>query len=157
MGFMLRRLSNANDKLEILTRLGQLKEDSQALWGKMNVNQMLCHLSDTFKSVMGERTVEIQVKGLQQMIMKWFALYMPVPWPKGQIKTLPEIDQEIAGTKPTHFLQDKQELLMLIERFSAQDKDFVFELHPLMGKLSEQEWQRWAYLHIDHHLRQFSD
>ncbi len=153
---MLRRLSNANDKLEILTRLSHLKEDNQARWGRMNVNQMLCHLSDAFKGVMGERTVKTKANGLQQTVIKWLALYVPVPWPKGQMKTLPEIDQEIAGTKPTHFLQDKEELLMLNERFSAQEKDFVFELHPLMGKLTEQEWQRWAYLHVDHHLRQFS-
>lgn len=152
----MKRLSNANDKLEILTRLSHLKEDNQAHWGKMNASQMLCHLSDAFKSVMGERAFEVKHRLVQQTLMKWLALYVPVPWPKGQIKTMPEIDQEIAGTKPTHFLQDKEELVMLIERFSTQEKDFVFELHPLMGKLTEQEWQRWAYLHIDHHLRQFS-
>lgn len=154
---MLKRLSNANDKLEILTRLSHLKEDNQACWGKMNANQMLCHLSDAFKSVMGERAFEVKERLLQQTLMKWFALYVPVPWPKGQIKTMPEIDQKIAGTKPRHFLQDKEELVMLIERFSAQEKDFVFKVHPLMGKLTEQEWQRWAYLHIDHHLRQFAN
>lgn len=151
----MKRLSNANDKLEILTRLSHLKEDNQARWGKMNANQMLCHLSDAFKSVMGERMFEAKHRLVQQTLMKWLALYVPVPWPKGQIKTMPEIDQEIAGTKPTYFLKDKEELVRLIERFSAQDKDFVLRAHSLMGTLTEQEWQRWAYLHIDHHLRQF--
>jgi hypothetical protein len=27
--------------------------------------------------------------------------------------------------------------------------------HPFLGKLSRAEWLRWAYLHMDHHLRQF--
>jgi hypothetical protein len=27
--------------------------------------------------------------------------------------------------------------------------------HYMFGPLSESEWARWAYLHMDHHLRQF--
>jgi Protein of unknown function (DUF1569) len=28
-------------------------------------------------------------------------------------------------------------------------------LHPLFGRMSASSWMRWAYLHADHHLRQF--
>jgi len=27
--------------------------------------------------------------------------------------------------------------------------------HPIFGRMSLWEWQRWGYLHTDHHLRQF--
>jgi hypothetical protein len=27
--------------------------------------------------------------------------------------------------------------------------------HPLFGRMSDADWLRWAYLHADHHLRQF--
>ncbi len=27
--------------------------------------------------------------------------------------------------------------------------------HPYFGNLTKWEWMRWAYLHADHHLRQF--
>jgi hypothetical protein len=27
--------------------------------------------------------------------------------------------------------------------------------HPILGPLSQSEWHRWAFLHTDHHLRQF--
>jgi hypothetical protein len=28
-------------------------------------------------------------------------------------------------------------------------------LHPVFGQMSESAWLRWAYVHTDHHLRQF--
>jgi len=28
-------------------------------------------------------------------------------------------------------------------------------VHPIFGGMSERAWLRWAYLHTDHHLRQF--
>lgn len=29
------------------------------------------------------------------------------------------------------------------------------QVHPIFGRLSRAAWLRWAYLHMDHHLRQF--
>jgi uncharacterized protein DUF1569 len=29
------------------------------------------------------------------------------------------------------------------------------QVHPIFGPMSESAWLRWAYLHADHHLRQF--
>jgi hypothetical protein len=37
---------------------------------------------------------------------------------------------------------------------SAQ-KDFQWDRHPLFDAMSERDWMRWGYLHVDHHLRQF--
>jgi hypothetical protein len=33
--------------------------------------------------------------------------------------------------------------------------DFNWPVHPIFGRMSHREWLRWAYLHADHHLRQF--
>lgn len=150
----MKSLAHTEDKENIIERLERLQADAQPRWGRMNAQQMLCHLSDSFKSVMGERAVEPRVTIFQRTVLKWVALYAPVPWPKG-VQTMPENDQAVGGTKPTTFEGDRRELKRLIERFSAEDKDFSWSPHPAMGPLSEKEWQRWGYLHVDHHLQQF--
>jgi len=68
---------------------------------------------------------------------------------------MPEADQQLGGTPPIEFASDMQNLVAMIQRFTNQNRDFKFGLHPLFAAMSEWEWMRWAYLHVDHHLRQF--
>jgi Protein of unknown function (DUF1569) len=61
----------------------------------------------------------------------------------------------LSGTQPAELERDKGELLALVERFAA-DSNVVAQLaHPFLGQMTEKEWIRWGYLHMDHHLRQF--
>jgi hypothetical protein len=87
-------------------------------------------------------------------LLKWVALWAPMPWPKG-FKTVPELDQQVCGTQPAVFESDVRELQSLVERFAHQPRDFQWQPHPYFGQMSEKEWMRLAYLHMDHHLRQF--
>jgi hypothetical protein len=48
-----------------------------------------------------------------------------------------------------------RELRGLIDRFTRQPRDFELQMHPIFGAMTEEEWMRWGYLHMDHHLRQF--
>jgi hypothetical protein len=150
----MKSLRNEKDKLEILNRLRQVSHSSQRQWGRMSPHQMICHLSDSFRMVMGERAATPTGNFLHRTVLKWIALKAPIPWPKG-FKTRPEADQEIGGTKPVDFDQDMKELEKLFERFTQSSKVFEGYKHPIFGKMSEQEWLRWGYLHMDHHLRQF--
>ena len=120
----------------------------------MTAHQMLCHLSDSFLLVMGEKNAGSKSGWFQRSIMKWMALRSPLPWPHG-ISTLPEMDQQIGGTPPVEFTRDLNRLLALTDRFVAQPRDFRFAAHPIFGEMTEEEWMRWAYLHMSHHLRQF--
>ncbi len=152
----MKNLINQENKTEILRRLQQLRPDSERRWGRMSPHQAVCHLSDAFRVTMGakeagERPVP---KLLSRTVVKWIALKAPLKWPQG-VKTRPAVDQEVGGTKPVEFARDVQELEALIERFTRAQKDFQPPTHPIFGQMSEQDWQRWAYLHMDHHLRQF--
>jgi tetratricopeptide (TPR) repeat protein len=90
----------------------------------------------------------------QRTILKWAALYAPVPWPAG-IVTRPEVDQQIGGTPPTDFAADVAALEQLVEAATTMPGFFSGRPHPIFGPLSDAAWMRWAYLHMDHHLRQF--
>ena len=83
--------------------------------------------------------------------------YMPFPWPHG-FKTMPELEQKQGGggTRPKEFESDKKELRDLTERFAKLPLDFSWPQHPYFGAMSYGEWMRLAFLHADHHLRQFS-
>jgi hypothetical protein len=87
-------------------------------------------------------------------MLKWIALYAPMPWPRG-MKTRPETDQELGGTPPDEFERDVKQLELARDRFANSLAIVAARPHFLFGKLSEGEWARWAYLHLDHHLRQF--
>jgi hypothetical protein len=151
----MKSLENLSDKAELLVRLNKLSPNAERQWGKMNVNQMLCHLSDSFQAVMGEKKINRVDNFITRTFVKWVALKTSLPWPKG-VKTRPELDQQIAGTKPQNFDSDRQTLLLWTEKFSSVTKDFKFTPHPIFGEMTYSEWQRWGYLHIDHHLRQFN-
>ena len=116
---------------------------------------MVCHLSDAFRMAMGHKPVSQATGPLQRTIVKWIALYLPLAWPGGRILTRPEIDQELAGTRPRDFAADIADLEALVERITAPARSFDWVLHPIFGRMSDAEWLRWGYLHMDHHLRQF--
>lgn len=151
----MRSLANENDKNEILERLRRLKPDSQRRWGKMTAHQMICHLNDSFKSVIGERQVSVRKSNpATRTLIRWIALYAPLKWPHG-VPTMPENDQERGGTPPEEFERDRDGLVEMIQRITNQQRDFHWRRHPLFDEMSERDWMRWGYLHVDHHLRQF--
>jgi hypothetical protein len=120
----------------------------------MSAHQMICHLSDSFLAVTGRRHASPASGPLQRTVIKWIALYAPLKWPKG-IPTRPEVDQEAGGTTPSNFAADVTQLEMLVELITTRISCFDGQTHPIFGPLSRPAWMRWAYLHMDHHLRQF--
>lgn len=121
----------------------------------MSAHQMVCHLADSFRVSLGERSVSSAINPFNRTVLKWLALYLPLPWPPG-IGTRPELDQvRGCGSKPIDFERDVAELAALVDRVAAPTMTFERERHPLFGRMSRAAWLRWGYLHMDHHLRQF--
>jgi hypothetical protein len=145
---------NTEDKEQLITRLQAVRADSPRRWGKMSPHQMICHLSDGFRMYMGLKPVPPTRVPYPRNLVKWIALWAPLPWPKG-FKTVPELDQQAGGTPPEEFDNDVHELRKLVDRLTRQPRDFHWQPHPQFGQMSEREWMRLAYLHMDHHLRQF--
>jgi hypothetical protein len=141
------------DRRELLARLKTVRDDSRSRWGVMTAHQMVCHLGDAFLMMIGERRASDATGLLERTLVKWMALYAPVRWPAG-ILTRPELDQSVGGTKPETFLMDVSRVEVLMQR-AASAAGCETRRHPIFGRMSEAAWMRWAYLHMDHHLRQF--
>jgi len=154
MPVRMKTLAREHCKAEIIRRLRTVRPESARRWGRMSAHQMVCHLSDSFRMMIGQKAVSDAPGWLPRTMMKWIALYLPLPWPPG-ILTRPEIDQQCAGTTPLDFAADIAELETLLELITTPEKSFDRRSHPIFGTMSYAAWLRWAYLHTDHHLRQF--
>ena len=119
----------------------------------MSAHQAVCHLSDAFQMVLGERPTDARGNLLLRTVIRFVALTLPVAWPKNAA-TAPEIDQERGGTAPLEFQIDVDKLEVLIGRFVAA-AGREMDTHPIFGDLTRGEWGRWGYRHMDHHLTQF--
>ena len=148
-----RTLANERDKQEIIDRIKKIQPSSQRRWGKMTAHQMLCHLCDSFRGPMGIRYLSSVKLAAPRWLVKWIALQCPFPWPHG-VNTRPEADQFIGGTPPIDFETDRAELLVLLDRFTTEKSRTEWQ-HPMFGAMLDEEWMRWGYLHVNHHLRQF--
>lgn len=148
----MKSLLNRRDQSEVLSRLANVRPDAQAKWGTMSAHQMICHLSDSLRAALGEKYISPSTSLFKRTVLKPLALWVPVPWPHG-FNTRPEMDQQQGGTTPVEFSCDIEKLRTLFERFCTLDGEFA--PHAMFGQMSRVERMRYAYRHIDHHLRQF--
>ncbi|HSK74712.1 MAG TPA: hypothetical protein VK892_23630 [Pyrinomonadaceae bacterium] len=102
---------------KIIFRINQLTPESKALWGKMNVNQMLCHCADGLKMATGEREVADKSNFVFRTILKPLIIHV-LPMPKNA-PTARELNPLIDGSKPVDFEADRKTLIECIENMCA--------------------------------------
>lgn len=147
-------IAEAQRAAEITTRLKMVAPTSERRWGRMTAHQMICHLADAVRMALDVRPCNFCGSWASKHIVKYVALYSPLPWPKG-VDGPPEMNQEIGGTRPMAFEADREELLALIGRLRAQPTDTPPPSHPMFGAMTWQQWMILTYRHCDHHFRQF--
>src|SRR5580704_3241252 len=98
----MKTLKNLSERQNIARRMAELSPEDKARWGAMSVHQMVCHLDDSYKVPLGEKTASPAPGFLPRTLFKRIALYSPLVWPRG-VSTRPEVDQHIGGSLPTVF------------------------------------------------------
>lgn len=147
----------SSDRLaEIARRLQALRPDSPRQWGRMSPHQAVCHLSDALRTFLGEAPRPPATDTwFTRSFLRWIGLHSPLRWPHG-VQAPRGLDQVAGdGTPPGVFEADRDDLKALHERFAAVSRLPPVSAHPIFGPLTHDEWMVWAYLHADHHLRQF--
>ena len=151
----MKSLNKPADRAALLRRLERIRPDTQRRWGRMTAPQMICHLTDSFRGVMGQRvstSASPKLPRWRQRLIKLVALHLPLRWPHG-VKTRADVDQERGGTAPADFQNDVAELVRACHEFATDDR--APAPHYLFGPMSRDDWGRWGYRHMDHHFRQF--
>ena len=138
----------------LVERLGAVTPESQRRWGTLTPHEMLCHLGDAAEMVLRTRPREVPIRARKRFIMKAIGLWSPFRWPHGW-KTNPRHDPRDAGTRPSQFAADLKRAVESLEGISRARANTVDPAHGFFGSMSVADWQRWAYKHTDHHLRQF--
>jgi len=99
----MKNLSDPQLRQELAARLANLRPDTTRKWGKMTAPQMVCHVTDAFLGIMGDKPMQIPRGVSFWPLMKSFVLYAPIKWPPG-VPTRPEFDQVAGGgTPPAQF------------------------------------------------------
>ena len=91
-------LADAGVRQTILDRIAKVTPASKRQWGRMTAHEMICHLNDSFGLALGGRQASMASGVFQRTFMKWFALNVPIKWPKG-IATRPEMEQGAAALR----------------------------------------------------------
>jgi hypothetical protein len=134
----------------LLNRAGQLTQNSTAQWGKMNVCQMMKHCRLADEMFLGKKKYNRVFIGLLLGRMGLKRLLkdekpMPHNAPTGAALKIKENDLD--------FSDEKNKWITVIDEYgNFSNPDFV---HWFFGKMTEEQVGRFAYKHIDHHLRQF--
>lgn len=138
-------------KNEILRRISALSPQSRALWGKMNVAQMLAHCTGGLYLAMGKLKPKREPIGL---LFGWLfksSYYNNRKFPRN-IKTI-----KGGSFNGDHdFEKEKINLITTLEEFYLGGVNACTKHpHPIMGTFTPEQWGVGMYKHLDHHLRQF--
>lgn len=135
-------------KQEIIERINKLTPQTQRVWGKMDVSQMLAHLQMPMGVALGDHALKGNF--LMRLILPFFKKML---WDDKPYKRSLPTDKTFVMASPKDFENEKQKLLSMINRFTPEN--MVTEIHPVFGKMTKEQWSMATWKHIDHHLQQF--
>lgn len=137
---------------QVLERVEKLTPDSQPLWGKMNVAQMLAHLNVAYE--MAYDLKKVKNNSFSRLMLKLFVKGIVVgekPYKKNS-RTAPAF----LITDPKEFEQEKNKFIDFVQKTEANGAAlFEGKESVSFGQLTSKEWSNMFYKHLDHHLSQF--
>ena len=134
---------------EIKSRLNQLDENSQPLWGKMSVGQMAHHCQYPLHIILEKETYNLKPNWLMNLFFKK-SMYSDKPWRKN-LPTVPRFK----ASDPKDWTEEQSKLIALLDELHSHKDRETWQPHPTFGELSKEQWGKMQYKHLDHHLRQF--
>ena len=150
----MRTVADPEVVLSLKARLEMLRPDSARRWGSMTPQEMLCHLGDAGAMVLLTRPRPAPIPPRRRPIVKAVVLWAPLPWPRG-FPTSPMLNPKADGTQPSEFARDLARAIAGIDGIATARPDALEPVHGVLGTMTLRDWQRWAYRHTHHHLRQF--
>jgi hypothetical protein len=135
-------------KANIIARINKLNASSPALWGKMNVAQMMAHCQAQMRVALGDEKLKQSFMG--KLFGRWVKKTLLEEKPFS--KNLPTAPSFLIKHNP-EFEIEKNKLIGMITRF--REENLTKEPHPFFGKMNYDEWAMGTWKHLDHHLKQF--
>lgn len=134
---------------EVRSRLNALTENSERQWGKMTPGQMLRHCQAPLNIILEKEDYGFKPNWLINLLFKK-SMYSDKPWRKNLPTAKP-----LKQTEPRDFKKEKATLESLLDEFDTQRDRKDWQPHPTFGTLTQEQWGKMQYKHLDHHLTQF--
>ncbi|WP_310555781.1 DUF1569 domain-containing protein [Flavobacterium sp.] len=145
----MKSIFNTKDNQEIIARIHKLTPESQAVWGKMNVDQMFKHTNEALIVAFGENTVKVN------FFMRLLGRMLKNKVFNSEFKRNSPTAKEFIFTDNYDFETSKKELVKNFSRFAEGHQSIKITDHPFWGKMNYEDWNKLMWNHVDHHLRQF--
>jgi hypothetical protein len=147
----MKKLTDYDVQQEVITRLRSLAPESQRMWGKMNVAQMMAHCSVVLETAMGKHQPPRSFIGYAIG-----GLFKKVYWSEEPFSKNSPTDKWFVVNDTRDFYIEKQKLLENIAKFSQGGLEQITNHpHPFFGRFEPAQWATGMYKHLDHHFRQF--
>jgi hypothetical protein len=139
------------DRLEeTVRRIEALQADSARAWGKMTLPQMLVHCQRPLETAAGELKLKRALIGfLFGKIAKKKFITADTPFGRNS-----PTDPRFLSAETNGLERERARLLELVKGY-CEHGPRTSDPHPFFGPLTEEEWDRLMWKHLDHHLRQF--
>lgn len=135
----------------LVGRIMSLTPQHPAVWGKMDVSQMLAHCKVGIARLLDDKPVKQSLMG---KLISWMIIggYLNDKPMKRNTPTAP--DMKIVDKRT--FEDERAKLLFTLKQVHERGPEAVDgKVSEFWGKLSAYEWGRIQYKHLDHHLQQF--
>ena len=148
----MKNVFNSADAAQIIERVNNLSATSKAVWGKMNVSQMLAHCNVTYELVYTDKHPKpgAFLKFMLKLMVK-------------KLVTNEKPFKRNEKTGPMFIIKDERdfetEKKILVSNICKTqelgESYFNGRVSNSFGRLTDTQWNNMFYKHLDHHLRQF--
>jgi hypothetical protein len=136
----------------VVARIEDLTSQTQPIWGKMSVAQMLAHCCVTYEMVYTDK--HPKPNAFTRFMMKTLIKNI-ITSEKPYVKNGRTAKQFVI-TDSKNFETEKKRLIDFITKTQQLgEQEFEGKESHSFGKLTAKEWNNLFYKHVDHHLRQF--
>ncbi|MES2379150.1 MAG: DUF1569 domain-containing protein [Bacteroidota bacterium] len=147
----MKSIFNTDDNAELITRINQLTATTPALWGKMNIAQMMAHCAASMNIAFG----------YSKNHRHWVGIFFG-NFAKKRMLRAEQFDRNIPAyfklriTDDRGFIHEKEKFTTLIKAaLEKGEAGLVKRPHPYFRHFKPGEWSQLNWKHLDHHLKQF--
>lgn len=135
----------------VVDRIHQLTPASQRQWGKMDAAQMMAHCRTAFDFPISDKPAPRMLMGY---LMGW--IFKPKTYNDEPYKKNLPTAKMLTFTDPRDFEMEKTGLLQNIQTFYQMGPGVAGKHpHPMFGRYTPEQWGKFMFKHLDHHLQQF--
>ncbi|WP_339703422.1 DUF1569 domain-containing protein [uncultured Marixanthomonas sp.] len=148
----MKTIFDQNSREQLIKRIQQINEDNKALWGKMNVYQVLKHNTYWNGWILGTENHTYKQAFMGKIFGK-IAMKRMIKDDKPFDKNIPTSDQFKPQAKVGDLESEKLKWIELLRNYeNYNNPNFI---HDFFGKMTKEQIGILVYKHTDHHLRQF--